>query len=229
MYPASFEYLVPESVEDAVGLLSQYGDDAKLLAGGHSLIPSMKLRLLEPKYLIDVGRLPGLREVRQEGRELVIGALTLHVDVASSELVQREAPGLAEAAAVIGDVQVRNRGTIGGSVAHADPNADLPVILTALGGSFTLSGPNGSRTVSAEDFFVDLFTTALQPNEMLTEISVPQARASAYAKFPHPASGYVVVSCGVALSGTNGGRCDMARVAIGGLAGKPIRATTVEA
>src|SRR5579859_3319899 len=156
MYPASFEYLVPGSVQDAVSLLGQHGDDAKLLAGGHSLIPAMKLRLQEPKYLIDISRLPGMQGIREDGDRLIIGALTLHADVAGSQLVRQRAPGLAEAAAMIGDVQVRNRGTIGGSAAHADPNADYPVMLLALGASFGVVGPNGSRVIAADDFFVDL-------------------------------------------------------------------------
>src|SRR5438067_7772582 len=229
MYPAKFEYLVPGSLQEAIGLLGQYGDDAKLLAGGHSLIPSMKLRLLEPKYLIDIGRLPNMSGIRAEGDKLVIGALTLHADVCISDVVRQHAPGLAEAAGRIGDGQVRNRGTIGGSVAHADPNADYPVILLALGATFSLTGPAGNRTVAADDFFLDLFTTALQPNEVVTEVQVPFAPASAYAKFPHPASGYLVVSSGATVSKDGSGNCASARVAIGGLAGKPLRATAVEA
>jgi carbon-monoxide dehydrogenase medium subunit len=228
MYPASFEYLVPSSVQEAVGLLQRHGDDAKLLAGGHSLIPSMKLRLLEPKVLIDLSRLAGLSGIQQAGDGLTIGALTLHADVAASDLVRRLAPGLADAAAGIGDVQVRNRGTIGGSVAHADPNADYPVILLALGASFSLTGPNGSRTVSAGEFFVDLFTTSLEPNEVLTEVHVPAAPASAYAKYPHPASGYLVVSCGAVLARDGSGACSSASVAMGGLSGTAMRAAAVE-
>jgi len=228
MYPASFEYLVPSSLQEAISLLGQHGDDAKLLAGGHSLIPAMKLRLQEPKYLVDISRLPDMRGIREQGGQLVIGALTLHADVATSDVVRRGVPGLAEAAERIGDVQVRNRGTIGGSVAHADPNADYPVILLALNASFVLTGPNGSRTVAADDFFVDLFTTTLDPSEVVTEVHVPGAAGSAYAKFPHPASGYLVVSCGAVLTKDASGNCASARVAVGGLAGKPVRATTVE-
>ena len=229
MYPASFEYLVPSSVEEAVGLLRTHGDDAKLLAGGHSLIPSMKLRLLEPKYLIDIGRLSGLREIHgAEDGGVSIGALALHADVAASDLVRQRVPGLSDAAACIGDVQVRNRGTIGGSVAHADPNADYPVILLALGASFTLTGPGGSRAVQAGDFFVDLFTTSLAANEIVTDIHVPAGSGSAYAKFAHPASGYLVVSCGAVLTKDASGNCATARVATGGLAGAAVRASAVE-
>src|SRR5579884_2362306 len=228
MYPASFEYLAPGSLQEAISLLSQYGDDAKLLAGGHSLVPAMKLRLQEPKYLIDIGRLPNMSGIRTEGDRLIIGALTLHADVAVSDVVRRHAPGLAAAAGRIGDAQVRNRGTIGGSVAHADPNADYPVIVLALGASIAATGPNGSRTIPVDDFFVDLFTTALEPNEVVTAVQVPFAPASAYAKFPHPASGYLVVSSGAVLTKDSSGNCASARVAVGGLAGKPVRASAVE-
>src|SRR3569833_4068658 len=136
MYPASFDYLAPASVAEALDLLAAHGDEAKLIAGGHSLVPAMKLRLIQPKYLIDVGRIGSLRGIRQDGNAIVIGATTLHADVADSELVQRYLPWLADTAAAIGDIQVRNRGTIGGSVAHADPAADFPVTLVALDASF---------------------------------------------------------------------------------------------
>ena len=200
MFPASFGYVAAHSVEEALQLLTKHGEDAKLLAGGHSLIPAMKLRLASPRTLIDLGTVPGLRGVRMDGNTLAIGALTVHTDVASAELVQKHLPGLADAASVIGDVQVRNRGTIGGSIAHADPGADFPVILTALNASFVLQSTSGSRTVAADDFFIDFYTTAMAANEVLTEIRVPLPTAgsgTAYVKLPHPASGYVVVSAGV--------------------------------
>src|SRR3989338_7824307 len=154
MFPANFGYVAPRSLQEALELLDKYGEEAKLLAGGHSLIPAMKLRLARPGCLIDLGRLPGLRGVRVGGDSLAGGGLTGDSHVASSELVRRRLPGLAEAASLIGDVQVRNRGTIGGSVAHADPAADFPVILTALNASFVLQSPSGKRTVAAEDFFI---------------------------------------------------------------------------
>jgi aerobic carbon-monoxide dehydrogenase medium subunit len=231
MYPASFGYLTPRSIQETLDLLAQHGDDAKLLAGGHSLIPAMKLRLAEPRYLIDISQLPGLSGVRTEGQEIVIGALTVHADVAASDLVQRRVPGLADAASRIGDVQVRNRGTIGGSVAHADPGADFPVILTALGASFGLTSPTGTRTVEADDFFVDIFTTALAPDEIVTEIRVPipaSGSGTGYAKLGHPASGYVVVSAAVLITRGADGTCTAARVAVGGLAGSPVRARATE-
>jgi len=231
MFPANFGYLPAHSVEEAVRLLTEHGDDAKLLAGGHSLIPAMKLRLASPHYLVDLGTVPGLRGVRVDGDALAIGALTVHADVASSELVRKHLTGLADAASVIGDVQVRNRGTIGGSVAHADPAADFPVILVALNASFALHSPSGKRTVAADDFFVDFYTTALAPNEILTEIRVPlppSNAGTAYAKLGHPASGYVVVSAGVLINRQPSGSCVSARIAIGGLGSGPIRATASE-
>jgi len=232
MFPANFGYVAPRSLQEALELLNKYGEGAKLLAGGHSLIPAMKLRLARPGTLIDLGRVPGLSGVRIEGDSLSVGALTAHADVASSELVRQRLPGLAEAASLIGDVQVRNRGTIGGSVAHADPAADFPVILTALNASFVLVSPSGSRVVSAEDFFVDFYTTALAPNEVLTEIRValPSPGAgTAYAKLAHPASGYVVVSAGALVNRQPSGACVSVRVAIGGLDSVPFRARATEA
>ena len=232
MLRASFGYLAARSVEEALQLLTQHGDDAKLLAGGHSLIPAMKLRLASPRYLIDLGSVPGLRGVRIDGESLAIGALTVHADIAASDLVCKRLPGLADAASTIGDVQVRNRGTVGGSVAHADPAADLPVILTALNASFVLQSASDNRTVSADDFFTDFYTTALTANEVLTEIRVPlppSGAGTAYAKLPHPASGYVVVSAGVLIHRQPSGQCASARIAIGGMGSNPIRATATEA
>lgn len=231
MFPASFGYFAARSVEEALDLLARHGEDAKLLAGGHSLIPAMKLRLARPRCLIDLGSVSGLRGIRVEADALVIGALTVHADILSSDLVHRYLPGLADAASVIGDLQVRNRGTIGGSVAHNDPGADFPVILTALDASFTLVSASGRRAIAADDFFTDFFTTALAANEVLSEIRIPlpvAGMASAYHKMGHPASGYVVVSAGARVSRNTSGRCATARVAIGGLTGGARRAAAVE-
>jgi carbon-monoxide dehydrogenase medium subunit len=231
MFPASFGYVAARSVEEAIKLLAQHGEGGKLLAGGHSLIPAMKLRLAAPRTLIDLGTVPGLRGVRIDGGTLAIGALTVHADVAGAELVRKHLAGLSDAASVIGDVQVRNRGTIGGSVAHADPGADFPVILTALNASFILQDASGNRTVAAENFFVDFYTTALAPNEILTEIRVPLPTAgtgTAYVKLPHPASGYVVVSAGAAITREPSGSCASARVVLGGMDSGPIRAQATE-
>lgn len=232
MHPASFGYEAPGSLEEAFGLLRQHGEDAKLLAGGHSLLPAMKLRLTQPEVLIDLSRIPGLSGIRQDGDTLVIGALTTHTEVSTSETVRSLLPALADTASVIGDLQVRNRGTMGGSVAHADPGADLPVTLTALNASFVLTSAEGERAVAADDFFVDFFTTALEPDEILTSIRIPLPAAPArtsYAKLPHPASGYVVVSAAAALTVDGSGACTGARVVLGGVGGTPHRATGTEA
>jgi carbon-monoxide dehydrogenase medium subunit len=231
MFPANFGYVAPRSLDEALQLLKQHGEDAKLLAGGHSLLPAMKLRLASPRTLIDLGTVPGLSGVRLEGNRLVIGALTVHADVGSSDLVRKHFPGLVDAASVIGDVQVRNRGTIGGSVAHADPAADFPVILTALNASFVLQSSGGNRTISADEFFTDYFTTAMAPGEILTRILVPLppvGSGSAYHKLAHPASGYVVVSAGAMIARLQSGSCASARIAIGGLGSGPIRAAASE-
>ena len=232
MFPTSFGYVAAHSVEEALQFLTKYGEDGKLLAGGHSLIPAMKLRLASPRYLIDLGQVPGLRGVRVDGDRLIIGALTTHADVLSSEIVRNRIPGLAEAASVIGDVQVRNRGTIGGSVAHADPGADFPVILTALNASFTAVSSSGTRNISVDDFFVDFYTTSLAAKEVLTEIRVPlpgSGTGTAYHKMAHPASGYVVVSAGASITRDPSGRCTAARIVLGGLASGPHRAAASEA
>ncbi|HWO41628.1 MAG TPA: xanthine dehydrogenase family protein subunit M [Candidatus Eisenbacteria bacterium] len=231
MFPASFGYFAPRSLDEALDLLVAHGENAKLLAGGHSLLPAMKLRLASPRYLIDIGQLPGLRGIKQDDATVVIGALTLHAEIAASPLVRRLLPGLAEAASVIGDLQVRNRGTIGGSVAHADPGADFPVILSALGASFVIQGRAGARIVGAGEFFVDFFTTALAHDEIVTEIRVPlppTGSGTAYAKLPHPASGYVVVSAGALVVRESSGRCRSASVALGGIDNRPVRAEATE-
>jgi carbon-monoxide dehydrogenase medium subunit len=231
MFPANFGYVAARSVEEALQLMAKHGEDGKLLAGGHSLIPAMKLRLQSPQTLIDLGTVPGLRGVSVDAGHLVIGALTVHTDVASSDLLREHVAGLAEAAAVIGDVQVRNRGTIGGSLAHADPAADLPVVLAALNASFVAQSPTGKRTIGVDDFFTDFYTTALNSDEILTEIRVPMPAAgtgTAYAKLPHPASGYVVVSAAALIVRQRSGTCTASRIAIGGLGSGPIRAVATE-
>ncbi len=231
MFPANFNYIAARSVDDALQLMAKHGEEGKLLAGGHSLIPAMKLRLSSPGTLIDLGTVPGLRGIKLDGGDLVIGALTVHADIAISDLVRKHMPGLADAAAVIGDMQVRNRGTIGGSVAHADPGADLPVMLTALNAAFVAQSASGNRTIAADDFFTDFYTTAMSANEILIDIRVPLPAArsgTAYAKLPHPASGYVVVSAGAVVTLDSSGSCAAVRVAIGGMGSGPIRAIATE-
>jgi aerobic carbon-monoxide dehydrogenase medium subunit len=231
MYPASFEYHRAASVEEAVGLLTRYKDDAKLLAGGHSLIPMMKLRLAQPKHLIDIGRVGGLSGIKEEGGHFAIGALTTHYAVESSAAIRQKCPMLSEAAALIGDPQVRNYGTVGGSVAHSDPAADWPAIMLALGAEIRAVGPKGARTIKIDDFFKDLFTTALGPDEVLTEVRIPTGGhgGAAYMKHPHPASRFAV--CGVAASVAldASGKCTAARVGITGVGSRAVRAKGVEA
>jgi len=226
MYPPKFDYYRAGSVDEAVSLLGQH-DGAKLLAGGHSLLPAMNLRLADPGVLIDIGRIADLKGVRKQGDGSVhIGALTTHAMIEASA----DVPSImSEAASQIGDPQVRNRGTIGGNVAHADPASDWPTILLALGAKFHLVGPNGERTVAAEDFFIDLFTTAVKPGEVLLDIHVPATSGgAAYAKMSNPASRYAMVGAAAVL-GMSDGTCTSASVAVGGLVPAATKAPSVEA
>ena len=229
MYPASFDYFAPTTVKDALGLLKQHGDRAKLLAGGHSLIPMMKLRLVSPPVIVDLGRIRELAGIREERDHLVIGAMTPHQAVGASSAVNARAPLLAEVAPHIGDVQVRNRGTIGGSIAHADPAADWPAALLALEADFVAAADGATRTIRARDFFVDMLTTALKPGEILTEIRVPfQARGGhAYEKVRQPASGFALVGIAVQLV-MDGATCREARIGVTGVGPKPVRAERSE-
>ena len=224
MYPAKFDYVRAESVEQAVSLLAQHGDDAKLLAGGHSLIPMLKLRLAMPETLIDIGRIDALRGIDTTGDTLRIGALTTHHEVATSEVVRTHAPILAEAASKIADPAVRNKGTVGGNLAHADPASDLPAVFLVLGATIHLQGLNGTRSVSADDFFTGLLETAMEEDELLVAVSVPALGAgdgSSYQKVEHPASGYAV--CGAAAV-IRGGEV---RLAYNGLADHAFLASSV--
>jgi carbon-monoxide dehydrogenase medium subunit len=232
MIPSPFEYLAPSTLQEALSLLSTHKDEAKLLAGGHSLLPMMKLRLAAPAYLIDLGRIPNLAYVRESGGQIQIGPLTTHFMVESSALLRQHLPALAEAAGTIGDVQVRNRGTIGGSLAHADPAGDLPAAMQMAEARFKLTGPAGERTVSTEEFFVDLLTTALRPDELLAEIQVavpPAHTGSAYLKVFQKASGFAIVGVAAGITLAADGRvCQKARVGITGVAAKSFRARSVE-
>src|SRR6516225_3368092 len=200
MIPADFDYIAAKSLDEALSLLAKHKNEAKLLAGGHSLLPAMKLRLAQPKVLIDLGRIKELSYVKEEGGQIRIGAMTTHFQIETSEVLHRACPLLPETASNLGDMQVRNKGTIGGSVAHADPAADWPAAVLALNAEFVAVSAKGERVIKAENFFVDLLTTALEPNEILREISiaVPKGADQAYVKFRHPASGFAVV--GVAVS-----------------------------
>ncbi len=223
MYPASFDYYRPKNLKDAVSLLKKK-KDAKLLAGGHSLLPAMKLRVSAPAVLIDIGRVKGLSGIKAGKSSVKIGALTTHAEVAESRAVAKNCPLLAEAAAQIGDLQVRNRGTIGGSLAHADPAADYPTVIVALDADITATGGKGSRRIPARKFFTDLFTTALKGSEILTEVSVPVARkgeGAAYLKHRHPASSYAVVGVAAIVSLKND-HIKNARLVVGGVTPNPL-------
>jgi len=232
MYPAAFEYHAPASVRDALGLLGRLGDDAKLLAGGHSLIPMMKLRLAQPKHLIDLRKVPGLSGIKDEGGTIVIGAMTTHWQMESSALLRSKCQILAETAAMIGDPAVRNLGTFGGSLAHADPAADQPATAIALGAELVCEGSKGRRTVKADDWFKGLMSTALGEDEILVEVRVPAWPAGsggAYMKFPHPASRFAVVGAAAMVTLDKEGKCTKASVGITGAGTKAVRAKGVEA
>ena len=231
MIPAQFDYVAPSTLDEALSLLAEHADDAKILAGGHSLIPAMKLRLAQPSLLIDIGRLKDLSYIREEGGRILVGALTTHYQLESSARLREVCPLLPECAASIGDVQVRNRGTIGGSLAHADPAADWPAAVIALGAELVAVSAQGERIISADDFFVEMLTTALQPGEVLREIRVPippERTGQAYMKVHHPASGFAVVGVAVSLTLGVDGKCSSAGVGVTGVAAKAYRAAQVE-
>lgn len=231
MISSAFDYMRPTSLAEAARLLATHADDAKLLAGGHSLLPMMKLRLAAPTVLIDIGRLDELRDIRKRDNTLIIGACATHYAVETSALLRQRCPLLAETSAAIGDVQVRNRGTIGGSIAHADPAADWPAAVLALEAQLKLVHGSGERLVAADDFFIDMMTTAMESHEILTEIHVPvnpPCSGSAYLKMPQPASGFALT--GVAAQVTLGADDTLQRVAVGitGVSSKPYRAQATE-
>lgn len=195
MIPAAFDYVRAESAEEAVALLTEHGDEAKLLAGGHSLLPLMKLRLASPSVLIDVGRLDDLRYVRDAGDHIAIGALTRHRDLETDALLAEAAPLLAHAAGHVGDPQVRHRGTLGGSLAHADPASDLPAVVLALGGTLVATGPSGQREIASRDFYTGFLESALEPDELLTEIRIPKLETEGWSfqKFNRRAQDWAIV------------------------------------
>ena len=220
MIPAPFDYVAAESAQHAIELLATFGDGAKVLAGGHSLLPMMKLRLATPEVLIDIARVSELSGIRADGEDLVIGATTRHADLAAAELVKAQAPLLAHAASLVGDPQIRHRGTIGGSLAHADPAADLPMALVALGGSIELRGPDGTRVVLADDFFTGYFETALEEGELLTAVRVPRRPDEpwGYQKFVRRANDWAIVGV-AAIAG---------RIALANMGPTPLRAHAAE-
>jgi aerobic carbon-monoxide dehydrogenase medium subunit len=228
MIPQEFEYSAPATLKEALGLLKS--GEAKILAGGMSLVPLMKLRLATPEHVVDLGRIPGLNEIREEGGSIKIGAMATHYQIESSPVLRGRSPLLAEAASNIGDVQVRNMGTIGGSIAHADPAADYPASLFALEAKVHIAGASSDRTVSVDDFFQDTFTTAVQPGEIVVDIIVPVETAgtgSSYQKMVQPASGFAIVGIAARIR-KQGGKIPMARIGVTGLAPKAYRAANVE-
>ena len=229
MVAATFDYHAPSTLSEALSLLAG-SPNAKILAGGHSLIPMMKLRLAEPDALIDLGGLDGLSYVRESGGALAIGAMTTYRDVIASDAVRASAPVVAEAASQVADPQVRNRGTIGGSLSHADPAADLPAVMLALDAEFSAESASGGRAIAADDFFVDLFATALGAGEILTEIRIPAAApgtGASYAKMANKASHFAIVGAAASVTVENG-RCIAARIGITGAGASASRARESE-
>ena len=229
MIPHAFEYTKPSTVDDAVRALIDAGEDAKVLAGGQSLIPVLRLRLAAPTTLVDLGGLADLRGVRDDGETLVIGAMTTHAEILADRLVRQHAPLIARATATVGDRQVRHLGTFGGSLAHADPAGDLPAVAVALDALMEVAGPDGHRSVPASEFFVDYLTTALAPGEILVSVRVPKLPGwgSHYEKFSRVAQAWAMVGVAVAVRRDNGG-VSGARVALTNMGPTPVRASAVE-
>jgi aerobic carbon-monoxide dehydrogenase medium subunit len=231
MYPAQFEYHAPSTVAEAVALLDRFQDDAKLISGSQSLVPMMKLRLVQPKHVVDLRKVPGLTGIVEEGGAIVIGAMTTHRAIEASALLRARLPVLPEAAAMIGDAQVRNLGTIGGSLSHADPAADWPAVTMALDASVRVAGPRGERTVPVQEFIQGPLTTSLEPSEILVHVRIPLPKAkagSAYEKLPHPASRFAIVGVAAVVALDARGTIQAARVAVTGLGARATRATAVE-
>jgi carbon-monoxide dehydrogenase medium subunit len=235
MIPAAFDYVRAGSAEEAVSLIGQHGEDAKFLAGGHSLLPLMKLRLAQPSVLVDIGRVGDLSYIRDAGDHIAIGALTRHRDLETSDLLREHAPLLQHTAGHVGDPQVRHRGTIGGSIAHADPASDLPATTLALGATYVAQGPNGTREIAAADFYQSFLTSALEPDELLTEIRVPKMNGAGWSfqKFNRRAQDWAIV--GVAAWWRRGAddsaehRNGDSGVALVNMGSTPILATSVSA
>ena len=231
MIPAKFDYVAPTSVADAVSALVEGGEDAKILAGGQSLIPVLRLRLSYPTILVDLRKIDSLRGVREDGADLVIGAMTRHADVVTDPLVKQYAALVAEAAATVADPAVRHRGTFGGALAHADPAGDLAAVALALDAQLVAEGPGGRRTIAAADFFLDYLQTSLSPDELLVEVRVPKLEGQwgvAYEKFNRTAQAWAIVGAAVAVRRDNGSIAE-ARVGLTNMGSTPVRASAVEA
>ena len=227
MIPTPFDYHRASSVDDALKAMAASGGNGKFVAGGHSLVPLMKLRLSEPGLLIDIARIPDLAGIREKGGQIEIGAATVHHAVATSKLLQEKCPIVSEAAATIGDTQVRNRGTLGGSLAHADPSADMPAVMVALDAEIQLKSAKGERTVKATSFFQDLFTVDLQPGEIITAVRFAPVKSAAYVKLYQKASHYAIVGVAAVLA-VKGGKIESARIGLTGATTHAVRLSTLE-
>jgi aerobic carbon-monoxide dehydrogenase medium subunit len=230
MIPGSFEYFAPRSLDDAVKVLSEHKDDVKVLSGGQSLLPLMKMRLSKPAFIVDIGRIPGLDRIIEDGTHLIIGALVTHEQIEHSSLLKAKCPLLPQTAATIADVQVRNRGTIGGSIAHADPAGDWPPTVLALDAEVKIFGPSGERWMKCEDFFLGLLMSVLEPDEIVTAIKVPVTGndKTAYMKAAPRSSGFAVTGVAARLAIDAGGICSRAAIGITGVTDKAYRAERVE-
>jgi aerobic carbon-monoxide dehydrogenase medium subunit len=229
MIPARFDYVAPTSVEEALGVLAEHGDDAKIIAGGQSLLPVLRMRLNAPELVIDIGRIDGLRGVREDGDVLVIGAMTTHSEMVTDDLVRQHALLLSKAAAEVADNQIRHRGTFGGSCAHADPAGDMGSAALAMDAEFVIAGSGGTRTVPATEFFVDLFETAIGEDEILTQIRVPKKTGwgADYEKFVRVAHQWPIVAVAATVD-ASGGTINEAKVALTNMGSTPLRATAME-
>ncbi|HEX5019840.1 MAG TPA: xanthine dehydrogenase family protein subunit M [Candidatus Binatia bacterium] len=230
MMPGAFEYYAPRSLDDAVKFLAAHRDDVKVLSGGQSLLPLMKMRLSKPGFIVDIGRIPGLDVISEEGNNLIIGALVTHAQIESSDLLQKKCPLLPQTATTIADVQVRNRGTIGGSIAHADPAGDWPAAIIALEAEIKITGPNGERWVKCDEFFLGLLMSVLEPDELVTAIKVPVTGndKTAYLKAAPRSSGFAVVGVAVRIGINSAGNCSRAAIGITGVTDKAYRPQRVE-
>lgn len=230
MIPGSFDYFAPRSIAEAIELLTDHKDDVKVLSGGQSLLPLMKMRLSKPGYIVDIGKISGLDGIVEEGNSLVLGALVTHAQIEYSELLQKRCPLLPQTAATIADIQIRNRGTIGGSVAHADPAGDMPAAIMALDAEIKVVGPNGERWVKADDFFLGLLMSVLEPDEIVSAVRVPvtDKDKTAYLKAAPRSSGFAVVGVAVRLTMDSAGTCTRAALGITGITDKAYRPSRTE-
>jgi aerobic carbon-monoxide dehydrogenase medium subunit len=230
MIPGSFEYYAPRSLSEAVNFLATHRDDVKILSGGQSLLPLMKMRLSKPGFVVDIGRIPGLDLIVQEGNHIVIGAMATHAQIEYSDYLKKQCPLLPQTATTIADVQVRNRGTLGGSIAHADPAGDMPAAILTLDAEIKVAGPNGERWIKADDFFLGLLMSVLEPDELVTAIRVPVTGndKTAYLKAAPRSSGFAVVGVAVRMAVDGMGNCSRAAVGITGVTDKAYRAERVE-